>query len=59
MAGRRNLISDNSVYQSLLYQPIAKPEKPGKGDSEFRLATGVLRTLLNATGERSMTSTLS
>jgi hypothetical protein len=44
MAGRRNLVSDSSVYQSLLYQPIVKPEKVGKGDREFRLATAVLRT---------------
>jgi hypothetical protein len=46
MAGRRNLVSDSSIYQSLMYQPISAKatEESRKKSPEFRLATAVLRT---------------
>jgi hypothetical protein len=54
MAGRRNLVSDSSVYQSLMYQKVATPAliNPAKRGGEFRLATAVLRTAIpTALGE--------
>jgi len=46
MAGRRNLVSDSSIYQSLMYQPIGTEAAEGskRKSAEFRLATAVLRT---------------
>jgi hypothetical protein len=46
MAGIRNLVSDSSVYQALLYQPLpdATASQPSRGSREFRLATAVLKT---------------
>jgi hypothetical protein len=47
MAGRRSLVSDSSIYQSLMYQPMGGAAEVGKGKSaEFRLATAVLRTVV-------------
>ncbi len=46
MAGHRNLVSDSSVYQSLMYQPLppSMVTNPVRGGREFRLATAVLST---------------
>jgi hypothetical protein len=47
MAGHRQLVSDSSVYQSLMYAPLETPrEVARKDDREFRLATAVLRTVV-------------
>ncbi len=46
MAGHRQLVSDSSVYQSLMYAPLkTSQEVAQQDDREFRLATAVLRTL--------------
>jgi hypothetical protein len=48
MSGARSLISDSSVYQSLMYArlPGAPASERGMGDEAFRLATVVLRTAM-------------
>src|SRR5712691_3313829 len=47
MAGHRQLVSDSSVYQSLMYVPLEESrEAARKDDREFRLATAVLHTVV-------------
>ncbi len=48
MANYRNLISDSSVYQSLLHQKAPAPGGGADyiGDGEYRLATAVLKTVI-------------
>jgi hypothetical protein len=47
MAGNRQLVSDSSIYQSLLYLPMKQTaDKVMHDDREFRLATAVLKTVI-------------
>lgn len=47
MAGNRQLVSDSSVYQSLMYKPLeSSEERAEQNDREFRLATAVLHTVV-------------
>jgi hypothetical protein len=47
MAGQRQLVSDSSVYQSLLYTPIGtRGDRITPDDRQFRLATAVLTTVI-------------
>jgi len=47
MAGQRQLVSDSSIYQSLMYAPLKTSQKLARHDDrEFRLATAVLHTLV-------------
>lgn len=52
MAGKRPLVSDNSVYQSLLYasfsvaRPRGAPLQTPCADNAFKLATAVVRTVI-------------
>jgi hypothetical protein len=49
MAGQRQLVSDSSIYQSLLYSPIPTAnQSPGEDDRQFRLATAVLKRVVPA-----------
>jgi hypothetical protein len=48
MAGQRQLVSDSSIYQSLLYSPILKSSEPHGDDRQFRLATAVLKRVVPA-----------
>ena len=48
IAGRRGLVTDSSVYQSLMYQPLSNAAalKQGRRDQELRLATAVFQTAI-------------
>lgn len=48
IAGRRDLVTDSSIYQSLMYTPLPgrTMRLPSKGDREFRLATAVIKTVV-------------
>src|SRR5690349_10726301 len=42
----RALVSDNTIYQSLLYQPVSPPEPHAHADNAFRLAAAVFNTAI-------------